>query len=253
VIRGLRAILFAALALGAASTAVADAADPSTVDDPWEPFNRPMFQFNEKVDRYALEPVAKAWDFVFPDPVENAISRFMTNLRMPLVFANDVLQGKPVAALQDVARFAINTTSGFAGLFDPASAAGLPLHDEDFGQTLGVWGVPAGPYLMLPLLGPSSPRDATGTAVEATATIYTFFTPVWVGWAVSGTRAVSVVNWRSRNLETIAEERASAFDLYAALRNAHVQRRENLVRDRKPSKESEDDLYYQTDEVDDGN
>jgi phospholipid-binding lipoprotein MlaA len=115
------------------------------VHDPLERMNRGIFSFNEGLDRWFLEPVATGWDFVMPDPVETAIQRFFRNLGFPVVFVNDLLQGKPIAALQDVGRFALNSTAGIAGFFDPATEVGLPSHDEDFGQTLGVWGVPSGP------------------------------------------------------------------------------------------------------------
>jgi phospholipid-binding lipoprotein MlaA len=241
----------AALLLAVASAAPAaraqDAGDEEDVSvrDPWEGVNRSIFDFNEGLDRWFLEPVAKGWDFVMPDPVERAIGRFFENLGMPVVFLNDVLQGKPVAAGQDVARFAINTTSGMLGFFDPATDIGLPANDEDFGQTLGVWGVPAGPYLMLPLLGPSSPRDTGGLVADTlTRAGYTWYIPIPM-YASTGMYGVSVVNRRSRLLETIAEERKSALDFYAAVRNAHVKSRENRVRDRKPKEgEGDEDLYY---------
>jgi phospholipid-binding lipoprotein MlaA len=240
----------------AVTAAVAAAAEPetsngddeATVHDPLEGMNRGIFSFNETLDRWILEPVATGWDYVVPDPVESAISRFFENLGFPVVFLNDVLQGKPIAAAQDAGRFVLNTTSGLVGLFDPATEVGLPSHDEDFGQTLGVWGVPAGPYLVLPLLGPSSPRDTGGLVVDSATRVYTWFLPFYVN---AGSFAVNVVNRRSHYLETIREERASALDFYVAVRNAHVQRRENQVRDRKPkSEESESDLYYlDTDDV----
>jgi phospholipid-binding lipoprotein MlaA len=242
------AALFALLLLAAAGTASAEeasalAADSEpAVNDPWEGLNRGIFSFNEGVDRWILEPVATGYDFVVPDPVERAISRFFENASFPVVFVNDLLQWKPLAAAQDLGRFALNTTAGIGGFFDPASEVGwLPDHDEDFGQTLGVWGVPPGPYLVLPLLGPSSPRDTGGLAVDSATLVYPFFLPFYVNIAST---AVRTVNQRSRLLETIAEERKAAFDFYAAVRNAYVQSRENEVADREQtSEESDHDLY----------
>jgi phospholipid-binding lipoprotein MlaA len=210
--------------------------------DPWEGMNRGIFTFNETLDRWILEPVATGWDFVMPDPVERAIVRFFANARFPVVFVNDLLQAKPLAAAQDLGRFALNTTAGIGGLFDPASqVAWLPAHDEDFGQTLGFWGVPPGPYLVLPVLGPSNPRDTGGLVVDSVTLVYPYFLPFYVNAAST---AVNLVNRRSRLLETIREERAAAFDFYAAARNAYVQHRENVIADRAPEpEESDDDLY----------
>lgn len=238
------AAAFALLLIAAAATA--SAADPAsggddgaTVHDPWEGMNRSVFSFNEGLDRWFLEPVATGWDFVMPDPVESALQRFFRNLGFPVVFVNDLLQGKPVAAAQDVGRFLLNSTAGIGGLFDAAAEAGLPANDEDFGQTLGVWGVPSGPYLVLPLLGPSNPRDTGGLVVDGATLAYPYFLPWYVNLASTSVRTV---NQRSRLLETIREERKAAFDFYVAVRNAYVQRRENQIADREPE-ESDDDLY----------
>ena len=235
---GLLAVLLLAAAADAAA-AEPEAADENhpTVHDPLERTNRKIFAFNEALDRWFLEPVATGWDFVMPAPAQTAIQRFFENLGFPVVFVNDLLQGKPLAAAQDVGRFALNSTAGLVGFFDPASQIGLPNHDEDFGQTLGVWGVPGGPYLVLPLLGPSNPRDTAGLVVDRATLVYTFFIPWYVNF---GSASVSIVNRRSRLLETIREERKSAFDFYVAVRNAYVQRRDDQIGDRKPkSEESE--------------
>jgi phospholipid-binding lipoprotein MlaA len=242
-----RVALFALLLVAVAATASAQdpaasgSVDDSGVHDPWEGMNRGIFSFNEGLDRWFLEPVATGWDFVFPDPVENSLKRFFQNLGFPVVFLNDLLQAKPIAAAQDVGRFLVNTTVGVAGLFDPATHFGLPASDEDFGQTLGVWGVPPGPYLVLPLLGPSSPRDTGGLIVDLATPFYPYYLPWFVNLA---TTSVNVVNRRSLLLETIREERAAAFDFYVAVRNAHVQRRANQVSDNEiDSEEGDDDLY----------
>ncbi len=249
-----RSVLVALLTLVAA--APASAADPASPDgddqgavhDPWEGMNRGIFSFNETLDRWILEPVATGWDFVMPDPVERAIVRFYHNASFPVRFVNDLLQWKPMAAAQDVGRFALNTTAGIAGLFDPASDVGLADSDEDFGQTLGVWGVPPGPYLVLPVFGPSNPRDTGGLVVDSATLVYPYFLPFWVN---ATSTAVSIVNRRSRLLETIREERAAAFDFYVAVRNAYVQRRENQVADRRPKSEEFDDDLYDLDGIDD--
>ena len=233
---------FAAVASGSAAEPAAPAGDADpTVHDPWERANRGIFSFNEGLDRWFLEPVATGWDFVMPDPVQSSVKQFFRNLGFPVVFVNDLLQGKPVAAAQDVGRFLLNSTAGVAGLFDPATEVGLPSNDEDFGQTLGVWGVPSGPYLVLPLLGPSNPRDTGGLAVDSATLVYPFFLPWFVNFAST---SINLVNRRSLLLETIREERKSAFDFYVAVRNAYVQRRANQVSDREADSEgSDDDLY----------
>jgi phospholipid-binding lipoprotein MlaA len=217
--------------------------------DPWERFNRKIFTFNENVDHYALEPVAKGWDFVMPHRVETCISNFFENLVLPVRFTNDLLQLKPWKAYETLWRAVINTTVGIGGLFDPASAWDVYKSDEDFGQTLGYWGTPAGPYLVLPLLGPSNPRDAAGLAVDSIP--YGYIPPFsWIPWyAQLGGTAVRVVNYRALRLETIREERKAAFDWYAAVRSAWTQYRENVVHDRaaapasKPGATPDEDLY----------
>jgi phospholipid-binding lipoprotein MlaA len=226
----------------------APGADPDApAEDPWEPFNRPIFAFNDFLSRHVLEPVGRGWKFVVPSFVRDSISRVYVNARTPAVMVNDLLQGKPRAAGVDLARFVMNSSVGLAGLLDPAAAIGLEANEEDFGQTFGVWGIPAGPYLVLPLLGPSSPRDTVGRAADSAATGYGWFIPIWASASIT---TVDTANSFSFFADDIAEERAAAFDWYAAVRNAHVSRRENLVRDRAESpEEDEDDLYLLEDEL----
>jgi len=222
--------------------------DPSQVSDPLEPVNRGVFWVNDKFDVYMLTPVAKGWDFVAPDRVQTSIANFFTNLRFPVHFLNDVLQGKPVAAGSTLARFVVNTTAGVAGLFDPASRLGLARSDEDFGQTMGRYGVPAGPYLVLPLLGPSSVRDAGGSLADSAASVWPFFVDTLV---TVGVRATDTINARSRIHEEIEEERASAFDWYTFVRDAYLQRRVAQVRDEQVEPEAGSDAqYYIPDEGD---
>ena len=221
---------------------VAMAESDADVADPWEGMNRGIFGFNEGFDRWVAEPIAKGVDFITPDPVERAIRRFFLNALFPMRFANDLLQAKPMAAAEDLGRFVVNTTVGVAGFFDPARKIGLEGHTEDFGQTLGYWGIPAGPYLVLPFLGPSSPRDGVGLIGDSAARVYPFFVAIWISAAISGT---DLLNRRSLALESIAEERESALDYYVAVRNAYISYRENQVRDREEEEPgSRDDLYY---------
>jgi phospholipid-binding lipoprotein MlaA len=222
--------------------------EPQGVHDPWQGLNRGIFAFNEFLDMHLIEPIATGWDFVMPEAVQQGLDNFFDNIAVPRRIVNDLLQGKPRKAGDDLGRFAVNTTFGLLGFFDPAGAAGAPAADEDFGQTLGVWGVPTGPYLVLPLFGPSNPRDAVGLAVESAALSPEFyFIPYYVSYPLTGTR---LINTRSLALETVRAEREAAFDFYAAVRSAYVQYRANQVRDRAEPEEDDEDLYYLEDEED---
>ena len=218
--------------------------------DPWVGVNRPVFGFNEGVDRFVLEPVATGWDWALPQFAQDGVANFFDNLSMPVVFLNDLLQAKPVAAGEDLARFLVNSTAGVVGLVDVASRLGLPENDEDFGQTLGRWGVPAGAYVVLPLLGPSTLRDTLALPVDAFSHPHVWFVPTAV---TVGAGAVNAVNTRAAYLEEVRENRRTALDYYVFVRNAWLQNREEKVRDgaAAPGAEDEDDLYY-LDEDEDG-
>lgn len=210
--------------------------------DPWEGFNRYAFAFNETVDAWVLEPAGKGWDFVLPDPAQESVSNFFGNLRFPIVFANDMFQGKIGPGAQDVARFLVNTTFGIAGFFDPATSLGLPRNEEDLGQTLGWWGFENGPYLVLPLFGPSTVRDGIGLVGDYPLSV----TPFFVGqYILLGAQTVDIVNARSLSLEEIENAREASLDFYIFVRDAYLQRRAALVEDREElSEEEEEDLYY---------
>ena len=226
----------------------AHAAEQRAVYDPWVTMNRGIFAFNDVLDRYFLEPVAIGWDFVVPEPGQRGIANFFANAATPRRVANDLLQAKFDKAGADLARFLINTGFGLGGFFDPAGAKGIAPGNEDFGQTLGVWGVGAGPYLVLPFFGPSNPRDTAGLLIDTLLSPEFYFAPWYVSYPVSGTR---VVNARSLALETVRAERAAAFDFYAAVRSAYVQYRANLLRDRAvepEDHEDDEDLYNLDDE-----
>jgi len=215
-------------------------------DDPWEGFNRAMFSVNDGLDRWVLEPVAKGWDFVMPDPLEQCFSNFFQNLRVPVQSVNGFLQGKPVNGASDLGRFTVNTTIGLAGFLDPATYFGLVKHDEDFGQTLGVWGVPNGPYLVIPLLGPSTVRDAGGLAVDSMMQPgwYYLDVAVTVGW-----RVVDTINTRAIVLDDVQNARNAALDFYSFVRNGYLQRRHSLLLDEKDStREVDDSLYFPDDQ-----
>lgn len=235
----MRTLVLCLAALLALSGAVPAAEEGN--HDPVERVNRGVFWFNDQLDIYVLEPVAKGWDAVVPRRVQHAVANFFGNLRFPVVAVNDLLQAKLVHAGGDVARFAVNTTVGGLGFFDPASQVGLEQHDEDFGQTLGVWGVPAGPYLVLPLVGPSSLRDAPALVVDMYTAVYPVFVPLVYTVSAQG---VSVVNGRAQVLDQVREAKNASVDYYSAVRSGFVQRRQSLVTDgAELSTEEQEDLY----------
>jgi len=212
-----------------AESGVPDSTAPANPNDPWEGMNRKIFWFNDQIDVYVLEPTARGWNWVMPQPVQRGISNFFGNLRFPIVFVNDAFQAKPLQALKELGRFAVNTTIGAVGILDPARELGLDQQDEDFGQTLGVWGVPAGPYLVIPVLGASNCRDAGALAVDTAASISPWYLEFFV---TAGARIVDVVNTRSRFLREVAEAKEAALDYYTFVRNAYEQRRAALIEDR---------------------
>ena len=240
----LSALLLAAPVVSATPEAkapeVVDVAEGDGDSDPLEGMNRGIFWFNEQVDRWALKPVATAWDFVLPDPVQRGIDHILVNASFPIRTANCLLQGKPKLAGIDVARFGINTTIGVVGIFDPAARFGLEFHDEDFGQTLGVWGLPPGPYLMLPFLGPSTVRDGLGLAVDSMSRVWPWFAPFYVSMSVA---VGDAVNDRSLVLGDVDEARAASLDFYAGVRSAYLSRRRAAVAD-ADTVENEYDLYF---------
>lgn len=202
--------------------------------DPWERMNRSTHRFNDKVDRAVLRPVAVAYRDYVPQFVRTGVDNALENLGYPTVIVNQLLQGKFLAGLQDTGRFLLNSTFGIGGILDPASRAGLDRNDEDFGQTLGRWGVPSGPYLVIPLMGPSTLRDTPTRYADAQTRAdqllddeVELFDEDWYEYAIG---AISVVNTRAELLE-LDRMRAQAFDEYAFVRDAWLQRREYAVRD----------------------
>lgn len=198
--------------------------------DPLEPMNRQILRFNDGLDRYAIEPVSKAWDYVLPDFVQHAIRNAFDNLRFPIDFANDVFQLDMNQAGICLARFLVNSTVGIAGFMDPASTIGLHRKPEDFGQTLGFWGVPPGPYLMLPFFGPSNIRDGVGLIVDTGLRAIGFFIPLAASFALTGADAL---NRRSLIRDQFDSERRASLDWYVSVRNAYSQYRANLIADDK--------------------
>ncbi len=234
--RRARRLAVAALAAAAlAGCATVQNPDPR---DPWEPMNRATFEFNDGLDRVVLRPVAEVYQFVFPELVRIGVRNFFANLQDPWIALNQLLQGKVEEALSDAWRFIANSTFGIGGIFDIASDMGMQKHAEDFGQTLAVWGVDFGPYLVLPLLGPSSVRDGVGTLV-ATQAFLPWQLPKWldldhrVAWQNSLT-IVDVIQTRANLLDASDLLEQAALDRYAFLRDGYFQRRRNLIYDGNP-------------------
>jgi phospholipid-binding lipoprotein MlaA len=205
------------------------ASRPSTPDprDPFERFNRASYKFNDTLDRAILKPTAKGYKAVAPQFVEAGVSNFFDNLGQPTVIVNDLLQAKFKPALTDTGRFLVNTTLGVGGLFDPASSFGLDGGDEDFGQTLGKWGVSSGPYLMIPIFGPSTVRDGFGSIADAFTDPTNYVERDVIRYSVN---ALGLINTRASLLEA-EKAMQDSYDKYAFLRNAFLQRREYQVLD----------------------
>ncbi len=191
-------------------------------NDPWEGFNRGVFAFNDVVDRYMLGPVAAGYGWIVPDPAKRAVRNMFANAMSPAVFANDVLQLEFRDAGITLSRLIANSTMGIGGLFDVANNMGLPAHPADFGQTLYSYGVDSGPYLVLPLLGPSTARDGVGQGVDLLLHPFTYFLSTPVNMGITGSRAIVR---REEIREPLEEMRESSLDFYAALRSAWRQDR----------------------------
>ncbi len=235
-----RGVLFGAVLLLAAGAARAGAgaarAGTDDANDPLESANRFLFESNLHFDRFALRPLAEGYRAFIPRTGRDGIRRVINNLRAPVIFFNDVLQANPAHAGETVGRFLINSTLGVAGIYDAAAHFGLPYHNEDFGQTLAVWGVAEGPYLMVPFIGPSNPRDLAGLAADI------FMDPFFhiadannVEYAIYLRDAVTILDWRQRNLELVKELEEKSVDFYAAVRSLYRQRRGDAIRNGKAS------------------
>lgn len=223
-------LLALAVVSGCASRPPADdveaRAEWEQVNDPLEPANRAIFEFNQVVDRALLKPLATGYRKAVPQFGRDRVHDFLMNLRSPIILVNDLLQGNAERAMQTFMRATFNTGFGLLGMIDIASEAGIPFHDEDFGQTFATWGLGEGPYLVLPILGPSNPRDAVGLAGEWLADPINFqFDRTGNDWAMWTRTGVYGVDKRERLLDTLDEVERSALDYYASLRALYRQRR----------------------------
>lgn len=226
--------LSAMLLTGCASAP--DQSDPEAVaehqeiNDPAEPTNRTIFSVNQGLDKAILKPVARAYKEVAPEKLRLAVHNVLNNLRSPVIFFNDVLQGDIDHALITLIRFLINSTAGIFGLNDTAADLGVEFRNEDFGQTLAIWNIPEGPYVMLPIFGPSNPRDAVGRVVDF------FIDPLnmWAGnsgndWVPLTETATDAVSFRARHYDVIEDLERSSLDFYAAVRSLYRQRRNDEI------------------------
>lgn len=226
----LKKLLPLAVLLLAAACSTAGKEKTDANNDPLEPFNRGVFQFNQMVDRFLLRPVASGYRYITPQVVRTHIGNVSDNLFEPLTMVNSFLQGNFTGGMTSFWRFVINTTVGIGGINDVAASAGLTGHREDFGQTLGVWGVGSGPYIVLPILGPSSGRDTVGLVTDW------FMDPV--NYAVDDTwtsiyiAAGQGMVERERLLDPIDDINASSLDPYATFRSIYQQRRAAQINNR---------------------
>ena len=206
--------------------------------DPLEPMNRAFYSFNDGVDQVALKPLAEGYRAVLPSFMRTGVSNFFSNINDVLIALNNLLQGKFVNAISDMGRVVVNTTIGLLGVMDPATNFGLEKHNEDFGQTLGHWGVGDGAYLVIPFLGPSNLRDAVGKVVDFKTDPLSYVNHMRTRNVLWGTRLISN---RADLLDTSKILDAAALDPYEFLRDAYLQRRRNLVHDGSPPPDKDDD------------
>jgi phospholipid-binding lipoprotein MlaA len=221
------AMLVGVLLTGCASTRAVEG--PQEINDPFEPFNRAMFNTTLAIDKVLLRPTAIVYRAVFPQPVRNGLRNFLNNLDSPVILTNDILQGEFGRARNTLVRTVVNTTVGIGGLFDVADKWGYPRHREDFGQTLATFGIGEGPYLFIPLFGPANPRDLFGYGTDL------FFQPLtYVQWGDQSyipyvRSGVDLIDLRERNVETLDEIEQTSLDYYASVRSLYRQSRNNEI------------------------
>lgn len=229
-------LVIAVLLLGTLGGCATPPKDPEDLafyketNDPLEPTNRVMYSIDNGIDTVLLRPAAQAYRFLFPQAVRNGIHNVLSNLGTPVQLSNDMLSGRPRRAGDTTMRFLINTTVGVVGIFDVAKQWGYPNHDSDFGITMALWGVPDGPFLFLPVFGPSDPRDAIGLGADAVMDPFT-----WVGngtaaraldWSRQG---INALDQRERHLDDIENVKKTALDPYATFRSLYRQHRQSQI------------------------
>jgi len=231
-------IVAGSLMAGCASTSTnqdpqdADAvAEYEQINDPLEPMNRVFFEFNRGLDTLLLRPVASLYRGFIPPPIQDIVHNFLNNLKSPVILLNDLLQGEMARAGQTLTRFAINSTIGILGMGDPATDMGYARHTEDFGQTLGSWGMGEGMYIVLPIFGPSNPRDAVGKVVDVlTDPVWQYAKNTDKEYIPNQRFGAELVDFRARNMEEIDDLEKTSLDYYAAVRSLYRQVRHDEIR-----------------------
>jgi phospholipid-binding lipoprotein MlaA len=248
-----RALIMALIGLSACATKP-PASDPVALsayqraNDPLEPMNRATFKFNLAFDAVIMRPIAITYRTVTPSFMRKAITHFLNNIFSPFILVNDLLQGRPDRGAVTVMRFITNTTVGIGGLMDPATKWGWERHQSDFGQTLGVWGVGEGVYIVLPFIGPSNPRDTIGLAAQFFGDPTSLYIEHEYGKTWSYVRTgMDVLDYRTETLDTLDELYANSSDFYAAMRSAYRQNREYRINYGKPSTSTPKDDPFATD------
>jgi phospholipid-binding lipoprotein MlaA len=226
-----------AITIGVAALALAGCSTVQTPskEDPWEGLNRTVYKFNDTIDQYALKPVAQGYVKVTPQPVRDSVTNFFANIGDVYNAANNFLQLKITDGVEDIMRIVINTVFGLGGLFDVATIAKLPKHNQDFGLTLGHYGVPPGPYLVLPLFGPSTVRDGAALVPNYFINPLTYVEPAGLSWGLYG---LNVVSTRANLLGASDLLEGAAIDRYSFIRNAYLQRRRYLLSDGRASNDN---------------
>jgi phospholipid-binding lipoprotein MlaA len=198
--------------------------------DPYESTNREIYAFNQRLDRAVARPVAKFYVSAAPEPVRTGVHNGLTNLNAPVVFANEILQARLSDAGETAAGLVVNSTLGVGGLVDVASRLGIPQHDSDFGITLGIWGLPEGPYLMVPFLGPAPPRDLAGKAADIFLDPMFYVSYRGKTYVEIGVGVLNVIDFRAANLETLDDIERTSIDPYASTRSLYLQYRNAKVK-----------------------
>lgn len=229
-----QSILLCVIATLVGCASIPAGVEPSP-NDPWEPFNRSVFEFNEGLDAYLLKPVVAGYRFVLPEFVREGVYNFFSNYNDIYTALYNLLQGKPDYAFNDLMRVVVNTTMGLGGLLDIATPGGLEKHKEDWGQTLGVWGVPSGPYVVLPFFGPSNVRDTFGTVADLESDyLFRLLPNVALRNSLTGLR---VVNARNTYYEAGDLLDGAAIDKYSFMRDAYIQRRAYQINEGREDEE----------------
>jgi phospholipid-binding lipoprotein MlaA len=198
---------------------------PRSKQDPWESFNRGVYRFNDSFDRHLAKPLAKGYVKVVPHPIRTGVNNFFTNLNGVTVMLNDALQGKLKSSGNDLGRLVLNTTVGIGGILDPATSAGLDKNDNDFGRTLGVWGLHPGPFVELPIFGPSDVRDVPGKVVDSYTRPGPWLQDQWINWALYPPYFIDL----RASLLPLEDTLKNAYDPYAVIRDAYLARRAYLT------------------------